>query len=174
MFFERETLNLNNEKYLVKTIGYKLQYTIYGSTTTAIANLISLANIGPRVKFHHQLHSSLVLSSYQKKITNAVYNKNGGLRRQRTEDKAFISLHLKANQIRKGLNTHVVSLSTQDFITHSFSVHAASVKLFHKFVRVKAEDVLHVFFEVSVSILMVFLNLALYYACNILEIAGTT
>ena len=24
MFFERETLNPNNEKYLVKTIGYKL------------------------------------------------------------------------------------------------------------------------------------------------------
>ena len=24
MFFERETLNLNNEKYLVKTTGYKL------------------------------------------------------------------------------------------------------------------------------------------------------
>ena len=175
MFFERETLNPNNEKYLVKTIGYKLQYTIYGSTTTAIANLISLANIGPRVKFHHQLHSSLVLSSCQKKITNAVYYKSGGLRRQRTEDKAFISLHLKANQIRKGLNTHVVSLSTQDFITRSFSVHAASVKLFHIFVRVhKAENVLHVFFQVSVSILMVFLNLALYYACNILEIAGTT
>ena len=52
MFFKREMLNQNNEKHLVKTIGYKLQHTIYGSTTTVIANLISLANIGSRVKFH--------------------------------------------------------------------------------------------------------------------------
>ena len=130
MFLEGETLNPNNEKYLFKTIGYKLQYTIYGSTTTAIANLISLANIGPTVKFHFQLPSSLVLSSCQKKITYAVYYKNGGLRRQRTEDQAIISLHLQADQIRKSLNTHVVSLNSQDFITRSFSVHAASVKLF--------------------------------------------
>ena len=72
IFFERELLNPNNEKYLVKTIGYMLQYTIYGSTT-AIANLISVANIGTRVKFHFQLSSSLVLRSCQKKITYAMY-----------------------------------------------------------------------------------------------------
>ena len=59
IFFERETLNPNNEKYLAKTIGYKLWYTIYDSTNTTIANLISLANIEPRVKF--QLPLSLVL-----------------------------------------------------------------------------------------------------------------
>ena len=45
IFFERETLNPINEKYLVKTIGYKIQYVIYGSTTTAIVNLISLTDI---------------------------------------------------------------------------------------------------------------------------------
>ena len=73
MFFEREMPNPNNEKYLVKTIGYKLQYIIYGSTTTAIANLISLASIGPRVKLHFQLPLLLVLSSYRKKITFAMY-----------------------------------------------------------------------------------------------------
>ena len=61
MLFEIERLNPNNEKYLVKTIGYKPQYIIYGFTTTAIANLISLANIGPRVKFYFQLPSSFVL-----------------------------------------------------------------------------------------------------------------
>ena len=59
MFFERETLNPNNEKYLAKTIGYKLWYTVYDSTNTTIANLISLANIETRVKF--QLLLSLVL-----------------------------------------------------------------------------------------------------------------
>ena len=59
MFFERETLNPNNEKYLAKTIGYMPWYTIYDSTNTTIANLISLANIEPRVKF--QLPLSLVL-----------------------------------------------------------------------------------------------------------------
>ena len=59
MFFERETLNPNN-KYFVKTIRYKLQYTMYGSTTT-IVNLISLADIGTRVEVHFQLPSSLVL-----------------------------------------------------------------------------------------------------------------
>ena len=52
MFFEKEMLNLNNKKYFVKTIGYELYYVIYGSTTTTKANLISLDNIGPRVKSH--------------------------------------------------------------------------------------------------------------------------
>ena len=55
-----------------------------------LANLISLANVGTRVKFHFQLPSTLVLGSCQKKITYAMYRKHGGLRRQRTEDQAFI------------------------------------------------------------------------------------
>ena len=140
-----------------------------------------------------------------------MYCKHGGLRRQRTEDQAFISLHLQLDQIRKSFNTNVVSLNS------SFSEHAASVKLFlsnvtHAYrpwqicfsvmylhvlpfynicsltyfnikivIRVhKAENVLHTFpsaqcfFWVSVSMLLVFLILALYYACNILEIVGTT
>ena len=55
MGFEQEMLNSNNIKYLVTTIGYKLKYVIYDSTTTAIANRIALGNIGPRVKpqFHY-------------------------------------------------------------------------------------------------------------------------
>ena len=61
IFFKTEMLNPNNEKYSVKTIGYKLQSIIYGSITTVTANLISLAIIGPRVKFHFQLPSLLVL-----------------------------------------------------------------------------------------------------------------
>ena len=61
MFYKRETLNPNNEEYSVKTIRFKLQYIIYGSTTTAIAKLISLANRETRVKSHFQLRSSLVL-----------------------------------------------------------------------------------------------------------------
>ena len=60
MFFEKEMLNLNNKKYFVKTIGYELQYVIYGSTTTTKANLISLDNIGPRAKSHFQLLSLLI------------------------------------------------------------------------------------------------------------------
>ena len=68
--------------------------------------------------------SSLVLWSCQKKISYAMYCKHGGLRRQRTEDQAFISLHLQLDQIRKSFNTNVVSLNS------SFSEHAASVKLF--------------------------------------------
>ena len=47
--FELETPNPNNEKYIGKTIGYKLYYVIYGFTTTAIAKLILLANIWPGV-----------------------------------------------------------------------------------------------------------------------------
>ena len=43
--FELETPNPNNGKYIGETIGYKLYYVIYGFTTTAIAKLISLANI---------------------------------------------------------------------------------------------------------------------------------
>ena len=103
MFFEREMLNPNSEKYLVKTIGYKLYYIIYGSTTTAIANLISPSNIGPRVKFHFQLPLLLVLWSYRKKITYAMYYKYGGLHWQRTEDQDFISLHLQVDQFHKAL-----------------------------------------------------------------------
>ena len=45
MFFEWEKPNPNNKNYLIKTIGLKLLYVIYGSTTLAIANLIFLANI---------------------------------------------------------------------------------------------------------------------------------
>ena len=108
MFFERETLNPNNEKYLAKTIGYKLWYTVYDSTNTTTANLISLANIEPRVKF--QLPLSLVLWSCQKKIIYAMYYKHGGLRRQRIEDQALISLHLQADRFPKSFKIHVVSL----------------------------------------------------------------
>ena len=81
---------------------------MYGSTTSAIAKLISLTNIGPKVKFHFQLPSSLVLWSYRKKLTYAMYYKHGGLRRQRAADQALISLHLQADQFRKSFTTHVV------------------------------------------------------------------
>ena len=111
IFLEREMLNTYNEKYLVKTIGYKLLYKIYGSTITAIANLILLVNIGPRVKLHLQLLSSLVLWSYRKKITYATYYKRGSLRQQRTENQAFILLHLQADQFRKSFTPHAVSLN---------------------------------------------------------------
>ena len=40
-----------------------------------------------------------------------MYCKHGGLRRQRAENQAFISLHLQADQIRKSFNTNVVSLN---------------------------------------------------------------
>ena len=40
--FKREAPNPNNEKYFVKTIEYKLQYVVYDSITTSIANLIFL------------------------------------------------------------------------------------------------------------------------------------
>ena len=111
IFLEREMLNTYNEKDLVKTIGYKLLHKIYGSTITAIANLILLVNIGPRVKLHLQLLSSLVLWSYRKKITYATYYKRGSLRQQRTENQAFILLHLQADQFRKSFTPHAVSLN---------------------------------------------------------------
>ena len=38
--------------------------------------------------------------------------KQGGLRRQITEDQDFISLHLQPDQIRKSFNTNVVSLNS--------------------------------------------------------------
>ena len=71
--------------------------------------MISQANI---VKFHFQLPSSLILWSCQKKINYAMYCKHGGLRRQRTEDQAFVSLHLQADPIRKSFNTNEVSLNS--------------------------------------------------------------
>ena len=38
-----------------------------------------------------------------------MYYKHGGLGRQRTEDQAFLSMHLQAGQFRKNFTTHVVS-----------------------------------------------------------------
>ena len=84
-----------------------IYYIIYGSTTTAIANLISLANIGPRVKFHFQLPLLLVLWCYRKKITYAMCYERGDLRQQRTEDQASTSLHLQADRFCKSFTTHV-------------------------------------------------------------------
>ena len=40
-----------------------------------------------------------------------MYYKHGGLRQQRMEDQAFISLHLQADQIRKSFNTNVLFLN---------------------------------------------------------------
>ena len=85
---------------------------IYGSTTTAITNLNSQIDIGPRVKFHFQLASLLVLWSYRKKIAFAMCYERTGLRQQRTEDQAFISLHLQAYQFCKSFTTHVCSLNS--------------------------------------------------------------
>ena len=45
MFFKWEKLNPNNKNYLAKTIGLKLLYVTYGSTTLFVAKLICLANI---------------------------------------------------------------------------------------------------------------------------------
>ena len=41
-----------------------------------------------------------------------MYYKRGGLRWQRTENQAYISLHLQEDQFRKGFTTHVVSLNS--------------------------------------------------------------
>ena len=41
-----------------------------------------------------------------------MYYKHRGLCQQRTEDQAFISLHLQADQFRKSFNTHAVSLNS--------------------------------------------------------------
>ena len=81
-FFKWKMLNRINKKYLVKTIGSKLQYVNYGPVTNAIANLISLANIWPRVKSHFYLPSSFVLWSYRKKIMHAMCCKYGSLLRK--------------------------------------------------------------------------------------------
>ena len=102
----------------MRNIYLKLQdvsyiyYVIYGSTTIAIANLNSLANIGPRVKFHFQLPSLFVLWFYRQKITYAMCYERGGLRQQRTEDQAFISMHLQADQFCKSFTTNVPSLNS--------------------------------------------------------------
>ena len=89
-----------------------IYYIIYGSATTAIANLNSLANIRPRVKFHFQLPLLLVFWSYQQKITYAMCYEHRGLCQQRTEDQAFISLHLQADQFCKSFNTNIRSLNS--------------------------------------------------------------
>ena len=73
---------------MIRTIGLKQQYVIYGSNTLAMANLIYLANISTtdlvmyqaaRVEPHHQMLSSLVHFSCQKKTAHAMHYKSGGL-----------------------------------------------------------------------------------------------
>ena len=76
---------------------------VYSSTSTAIAKLISLANIGPRVKSQFQLPSLLVFWSCRK-ITHALY-----LCQQRTKNQACISLHLQADQFCKSFTIHIIS-----------------------------------------------------------------
>ena len=78
-----------------------------GFTTTAIATLISLDNIGLSVKSHFQLPPSLSIWSYRKKlpiqcaITAEVYF-------DKTENQVCISLLLKAGQFCKSFTTHLV------------------------------------------------------------------
>ena len=75
MFFKQEALNPSNKIYFIKTVRYKLYYVIDGFTTIAIANLISLYNIGPRVKSHFQFSLLTILWSCRKKITHVTdYN----------------------------------------------------------------------------------------------------
>ena len=45
-----------------------------------------------------------------------MYYKHEGLRRQRTEDQAFISLPLQKDQFRKSFTNHVVSLNSYDLL----------------------------------------------------------
>ena len=54
----------------------------------------------------------MVLWSYQKKITYAMRYKCGGLRQERTEEQAFISRHLQADQFCKSFTTHAHSLNS--------------------------------------------------------------
>ena len=81
-----------------------------------LANLISLAKIGPRVKFHFQLSLLSVLWSYWKKTTYAMNYKYRGLFQWRTENQAFTSLHLQADQFHKSFSTKVVSLNSYDLL----------------------------------------------------------
>ena len=88
-------LNQNNKKYFVKTIGYKLHYVINGFTTTAIVKLISLDNIGPSVKSHFQLPSSLSIWSYRKKLP-IQYTITAEVYFDKIENQVCISLLLEA------------------------------------------------------------------------------
>ena len=54
----------SNKNYLVETIGLKLLYIIYGSTTLVIANLICLANIPIRDLTIYHLEQSFTASCF--------------------------------------------------------------------------------------------------------------
>ena len=112
MFFEREMRNPNNEKYLLKSIEYKL-YILYNLWFHHHCyRQPDLANKVPRAKFHFQLPLSLVLWSYRKRISHAMCYEHGGLSQQRTEDQAFISLQLQVDQFCKSFATYIRSLSS--------------------------------------------------------------
>ena len=78
-----------------------------GFTTTAIAKLISLDNIGPSVKSHFQLPLSLSIWSFQKKLpiqctipAEFYFHK--------TENQVCTLLVLELGQFHKSFTTHLV------------------------------------------------------------------
>ena len=85
MFFESGKPNPNNENNLIKTIGLKPQYVIYGSISQAKSPLICLANIPTPDLIIYQdafVVGPLVLL---KKTTHAMYYKPGGLHQRSRE-----------------------------------------------------------------------------------------
>ena len=85
MILKSEKNNPNNENDLIKTIGLKLQYVIYGSISQAKSPLICLANIPTPDLIIYQdafVVGPLVLL---KKTTHAMYYKPGGLHQRSRE-----------------------------------------------------------------------------------------
>ena len=110
MFFKQEKLNPDNKNYLVKTIGPKLYYVIYSSTSLFIANLICLAIIPTPDLIIYHLEQNLTAScirfvhcSYQKKTTHAMYYRRGGLQQRNMENKSAYYCNYR------GLHTVVIT-----------------------------------------------------------------
>ena len=97
-FFEWKTINPNNRIYLFKTIGIKLWYVIYGSTTVLTANLICLANTR---------NSDLIMHHIESNVTTCCLRRwSTGLTGRKLPIEWNISAEFYAKEARKTRTAH--------------------------------------------------------------------
>ena len=70
--------NPSNENYLVETVGLNLLYVIYGSTNTAMANLIFRANTPTAdLIIHHCKHEGVHQQSMENQVCILLHARTG-------------------------------------------------------------------------------------------------
>ena len=139
MFLRRETLNPNNENYLVKTIGSKLYCVIHDSATTVKANLIFLANKPtPDSLIQHPqwIVTSICLlcwsSGLKRKLPWKSIKSSEVYANKAWKIKCYISLHPQEDQWCKSLAIQATSLDSRDLFSTVLVYVQEQQNCFHK------------------------------------------